>query len=174
MSRGPSCAPLLVVLLGGVSGLLRRRLARELLDLGGLDARQVLAVPGAAAIAALGLELEHAQLLAADVLDDLGVDLDLRQAVGVEDDVVGAEEDRLERHRCAGLLGQALDQQGLALLDAVLLTAGLDDRVHVSSQSEEVACALAAERRRPPLRPRRRGVDSTASSPEPSVSASGA
>jgi hypothetical protein len=29
-----------------------------------------------------------------------------------------------------GLLGQALDEQGLTLLDAVLLAAGLDDRVH--------------------------------------------
>src|SRR5204863_7559851 len=60
-------------------------LFRSLLDLGDLDARQVLAVPGAATVAALGLELEDAQLLAADVLDDLGVDLDLGQAVGVED-----------------------------------------------------------------------------------------
>ena len=65
------------------------------------------------------------------MLDDLGVDLHLGQAVGVEDDVVGAEQDRLERDRGAGVVGQPLDEQGLALLDAVLLAAGLDDRVHV-------------------------------------------
>ena len=129
--------------------------------------------PCAPAIAPLGLELEHAQLLAAQVLDDLRVDLDLGQAVGVEDDVVGAEEDRLQRHRGAGVVGQPLDEQGLALLDAVLLATGLDDRVHVLSQSEVVS-ALAAERRRPPLRPRRRGVDSTSSPSEAACSSADA
>src|SRR4051794_39428412 len=98
-------------------------------DLRDLDAGQLLAVAGALAVAPLGLELENAQLLAAQVLDNLGADGDLAQAVGVEDGVVGAEQDRLELHRGARRIGQALDEQGLALLDAVLLAAGLDDRV---------------------------------------------
>src|SRR4051794_1202210 len=65
-------------------------------DVGHLDAGQVLAMARALAVAALGLELEDPQLLAPDVLDDLRVDADLREVVGAEDDVVGAEHDRLE------------------------------------------------------------------------------
>src|SRR3982750_1084537 len=38
-------------------------------DLGDLDPRQLLAVAGATLVAALGLELEHAQLRAAQVLE---------------------------------------------------------------------------------------------------------
>src|SRR5512134_2255323 len=67
-------------------------------DLRDLDAGELLTVPGAPAVAALGLELEHAQLLAADVLDDLRADADLLEAVGVEDGLLGAEQDRLELH----------------------------------------------------------------------------
>src|SRR5919197_1429894 len=99
-------------------------------DLRDLDSGQVLTMPRAALVAALGLELEHAQLLAADVLDDLRADADLLQAVGVEDRVLGAEQDGLEVDAGTGLAGQALHQERLALLDAVLLAAGLDDRVH--------------------------------------------
>src|SRR4051812_24973859 len=99
-------------------------------DLRDLDAGELLAVARALLVAPLGLELEDPELLAPDVLDDLRADADPAQAVGVEDGVVGAEEDRLELHRGPGLVGQALDEQGLALLDAVLLAAGLDDRVH--------------------------------------------
>src|SRR5262245_704649 len=44
------------------------------LDRGDLDAREFLAVPGAALVAALGLELEHAQLGAALVGDDFRLD----------------------------------------------------------------------------------------------------
>src|SRR3954466_6129301 len=155
-------------LLGRLGLLLRRRAAALAVaarpdDVGHLDAGEVLAMAGALAVAALRLELEDAQLLAAEMLDDLRVDADLREVVGAEDDVVGAEHDRLEGHGGPGLVGQALDEQGLALLDAVLLAAGLHDRVHAESQSAGVASALAAERRRPPLRPRRRGFDSTAS-----------
>src|SRR6201991_401044 len=43
-------------------------------DLGDADPRQLLAVAGATLVAALGLELEHAQLRPALVRDDLGVD----------------------------------------------------------------------------------------------------
>src|SRR5579863_7935926 len=54
-------------------------------DLGDLEARQLLAVTGAALVAALGLELEDAQLRPALVTDDLRLDLDLGEAGRVED-----------------------------------------------------------------------------------------
>src|SRR5215217_9420082 len=107
-------------------------------------------MPGALLVAALGLELEHPQLRPALVTEHLRLDLDLLERVSAEDGVVGAEEDRLERHGGALVVRQALDEQGLILLDAVLLAAGLHDRVHGSGHSEGVASALAAERRRPP------------------------
>src|SRR6185312_17227141 len=88
-SRGPSCVPLLVVLLLGRVGLLGRRLARQLLDLGDLDARQLLAVAVALAVAPLGLELEDPQLLPAQVLDDLRVPLALARPVAAEAGFVG-------------------------------------------------------------------------------------
>src|SRR3954463_13565461 len=116
-------------------------------DLGDLDPRQLLAMAGATLVAALGLELEHAQLRAAQMLDDLGRDVGLAERVSLEPRVpVTGEQQRLERDGGADVVGQPLDEQGLALLDAVLLTAGLDDRVHGLSQSE-VASRLAADRR---------------------------
>src|SRR5204862_76756 len=88
--------------------------------------------------------------------------------------LVAAVEQRLERHGVAGVGAQALDEEGLALLDAVLLAAGLDDRVghgHSSAEPESppsaAAPALARERRRPPLRPRRRVRDCTSSALSP-------
>src|SRR3984957_10863415 len=151
--------------LGGVGGGTRGG-ARA--DLGDLDPRQLLAVAGAAAVAALRLELEDPQLLAAQVPDDRRLHLDLGQRGGIEDRLVGAVEQRLERDRRALGLGQPLDEQRLPLLDAVLLASGFDDRVHVSSpgypaSGSSAACSASAERRRPPLRPRRRGRDSTSS-----------
>src|SRR5208282_5304985 len=74
--------------------------------------------------------------------------------------------------------GQPLDQELLTALHAVLLAACLHDRVHVcisldfsplcrrpvglggrAGRYSVDARAFAAERRRPPLRPRRRGLD---------------
>ena len=107
--------------------------ARAERELGDLDPGQLLAVAGAALVAALGLELEHAQLLAALVRDHLGGDLHLRQARLVEHGLLGAVQDRLQRHALALGGGQALDQQALAALDAVLLAACLHDRVHTDS-----------------------------------------
>src|SRR4051794_5470678 len=150
------------------------------LDARHLDAGQLLAVAGAALVAALGLELEHAQLRAALVTDDLGLDLDLAESVAEQGLVAGVQE-RLELERGALVALQALHEQGRALLDAVLLTAGLDDCVghgwdHSSLEASVASApALARERRRPPLRPRRRGFDSTASpSSEASDGSSGA
>ena len=53
--------------------------------------------------------------------------------------VVGAVEDRLEAHILALCDGQALDEQLLAALDAVLLAACLHDRVHVCLNLDSLA-----------------------------------
>src|SRR5215217_3148483 len=94
------------------------------------DPRQVLTVAGAATVAALGLELEHAQLRAALVTDDLGLHDGLLEAVGVEGGIaVAGHQQGGQLHGRAHVVRQALDEQGLALFDAVLLAAGLDDYV---------------------------------------------
>src|SRR5690349_12262771 len=151
------------------------------------DARQLLAVAGAPLVAALGLELEHAELRPALVRDDLGLHARGRQAVALEHGVaVAGQQQRLQGHGGADVVGQPLHEQGLALAHAVLLAAGLDDCVgHVCLRSDDRGGAegllafsysvtsLARERRRPPLRPRRRGFeDSAPSSSEPSAAAS--
>src|SRR5262245_57781979 len=124
-----------------------------MLDLRDLDARQVLAVAGLALVAPLGLELEDGELRAALVPDDLRGDLDLAQVVLGEDGVVGAEQDGLEVDLAALVAGEALHEKLLALLDAVLLTAGFHDRVrHAAGQdsvrhSPEPDDAVAFERR---------------------------
>src|SRR3954469_9714923 len=134
-------------------------------DLGDLDPRQLLAMAGATLVAALGLELEHAQLRAAQMLDDLGRDVGLAERVSLEHRVaVAREQQRLERDGGADVVGQPLDEQGLALLDAVLLTAGLDDCVGHFWAHSVTSDVFARERRRPPLRPRRRGREDSASS----------
>src|ERR1700760_3253629 len=121
------------------------------------DARELLAVAGAPLVAALGLELEHAELGAALVCHHLGLDDGGGQAVALEHRVaVTGQQQRLEVHGGADVVGQALDEQGLALDDAVLLTAGLDDCVGHGLAHSVTSDVLARERRRPPLRPRRR------------------
>src|SRR5436305_10617867 len=67
-------------------------------DLRDLDARQVLAVTPAALVAALGLELEHAKLLAALVADHARGHLHLLQSIRVEHRVLGAEQHGLQLH----------------------------------------------------------------------------
>src|ERR1700761_5773650 len=123
----------------------------------------------AAAIAALGLELDHTQLGAALVRQDRGLDGDLGEVVAIDHVVAIDVEQRVKLDLGAVVHGQALHEEPLALLDAVLLAACLDDRVHGHSESDEPAAdaALAPERRRPPLRPRRRGFDSSSSSEAP-------
>src|SRR6478609_3891603 len=91
------------------------------------DARQFLAMARAALVAALRLELEDAELGATQVLDDLGLDGGLGQAITLEHRIaVTGEQQRLQRNGRADIVGQTLDQEGLALDDAVLLTAGSD------------------------------------------------
>ena len=58
------------------------------------------------------------------------LDLDLGQAVGVEDGVVGAEQQRLEGDLRALVFSHAVDHELIALLDPVLLSAYSNNRVH--------------------------------------------
>src|SRR5262249_20931650 len=90
-------------------------------------------------------------------------DLHPFQAVPVEDSLIGAVENRLQRDARSLVCREALDQQLLAALDPVLLASALDDRVHGLSTHSVLARTFAAERRRPPLRPRRRDGDFTGS-----------
>src|SRR5215218_3954889 len=98
-------------------------------DLRDPDPRELLAVALGALVAALGLELEDADLLAPLVPDDFGAHRGLGQAVTVEDGVRRAHEHRLEVDGRARLACEALDEERLPLLHAVLLPAGLDDCV---------------------------------------------
>src|SRR3954447_1025130 len=89
------------------------------------DARQLLAVARPALVAALGLELEHAELRGALVGHDLGPPppgphARGRQAVALEHRVaVAGQQQGLQIHGGADVVGQPLDEQGLPLDDAV-------------------------------------------------------
>src|SRR5436305_8906686 len=120
----------------------------------------------ASLVAAFGLELDHAELGAALVGDHARLHADPAEILAVDDIGAVDVEQRLELHGLAFARGQPLDQQGLAPLHAVLLSASFHDCVHSYSELEaaEADSALAPERPRPPLRPRRRGFDSRTSS----------
>src|SRR5436305_9775906 len=88
-------------------------------------------------VAALRLELEPMDLLAALVPADDCLDLDLLEVRAVEDGLVAAlgVQQRLERDGRALVLAHAIDDERVALLHAVLLTADLHDRVHAVGES---------------------------------------
>src|SRR3954454_10132083 len=67
-----------------------------ILDLRDLDAGQLLPMAVGALVAPLGLELEHPDLVALLVRQDLGRHLDLLQGVGAEDGVGIGEQNRLQ------------------------------------------------------------------------------
>src|SRR4051794_39201500 len=159
-------------------------ISRSAPDLLHADARELLTVALAALVAALGLVLEDADLRATLVADDRRGDLGAAEALAELGVAVAGDEQWLELDRGALVALEALHEQGLPLGDAVLLAAGLDHGVgggvgHVGRQSVvsvtsvASASAFARERRRPPLRPRRRGLESRASS-SPSSSGSAA
>src|SRR5690242_21156440 len=102
-----------------------RRLAHRLDG----DPRQLRAVPAGLLEPAPGLEREHLDLLAPQVLDDRGLDGAVELAA-VGDDVVAAGHQHLRRERVARGMRLPVDQEPLALLDAVLLASDLDDGVH--------------------------------------------
>src|SRR6476661_4432337 len=102
------------------------------LDVGDFQAGELLPVTGELLVAPLGLELEDPELRVALVTEHLGGDRGLGQRVA-ERDLVGAHEHGVEVDGRTLVGGQALLQELLALLDAVLLRAGLDDCVQGKS-----------------------------------------
>src|SRR4051812_7291207 len=83
-------------------------------DRGDADPRQLLPVTRAALVAALGLELEHAQLRPALVRDDLGLHARGGEPVALEHGVpVAGQQQRLQRDGGADVGGQTLDEQRL-------------------------------------------------------------
>src|SRR5919204_415100 len=111
----------------------------------------------------LGLEREDADLLAAQVLDDLGRDGPL-ELLRVRNDVVAARHQDRRRERLARSMRLPVDQELLPLLDAVLLPADLDDRVHEPRNgiSRPEACPASvrpsARRPAPPRKGHRRSA----------------
>src|SRR5215204_7628465 len=97
-----------------------------LLDARHLEPRELLAVAGRALVAALGLELEDADLGAALVPHDPGLDRHLAERRAEQRLVAARVEQRLEVDRRALVGGEALDEERGSLLDAVLLAAGAD------------------------------------------------
>src|SRR3954451_3426762 len=94
------------------------------------DAGELLAVALAAAVAALGLVLEDADLRAALVDVDHCGHLGRAERVGVELRVaVAGDQQGLELDGGVHVAGQALDQERLPRDHAVLLAAGADDGV---------------------------------------------
>ncbi len=118
----------------GLPGGLRGALATER-DVVDAQDRQLLAMALLDPAAGLGPVLERDQLLATRLADDLGADLGARDQ-RTTDRRIGAvadEQDPFERDRLARLDVEELDLELGADLDAILLSAGLDDCVHGSS-----------------------------------------
>src|SRR5262245_54492158 len=120
------------------------RLAGEHLHVGDLEPGELGAMAGAPAVALLGAVLEDAQLRPPLVRRDLGLDLHLLEVLA-HDHLLVAEGDRPEVDPVALLRGQTVDEQGRALLDAVLLAACLDHCVagHVDSMPLGLVLARA-------------------------------
>src|SRR5918998_973684 len=94
-------------------------------DLRDAQTGELLAVARPPPVPALGLELEHAQLGPALVPDDLCLHRGELRRVELRIAVAG-EQERRELHGGTRVVAQALDEEGLTLLDAVLLSACLD------------------------------------------------
>ena len=77
----------------------------------------------------LGLKVKTLQLLAAQVLDNLGGDRSLQRSE-VGDDLLATRHQHLGGERLALLDGLTVDEELLPLLDAVLLAAHLDHCIH--------------------------------------------
>src|SRR5579875_148797 len=101
-------------------------------DLADLDLRQLLAVPAPTLVAALGLELEHPQLLAALVREHARAHPCGGELLGGAAHLPVAHQQRLERDRLSDRRVQALDVQALPALHAVLLAAAFHYRVDLA------------------------------------------
>src|SRR4051812_20280226 len=106
-----------------------RLLGRSGADRLDLDPGELGAVAARLLEAALGLEREDLELLAAQVLDQLGGDGSLERG-SIGDHVIAAGHQHLGGERLARLDRLPVDEELLPLLDAVLLAAHLDHCIH--------------------------------------------
>ena len=114
-------------------GLRRRGLARQHLDVADLEPGELGAVALAALVAALGLELQHVDLLArAGGRRSVASTFTLPRSSPEKtaSSLSPRNMQRLERDLRALVFGHAIDEKGVALLHAVLLAADFDDCVH--------------------------------------------
>src|SRR5438132_589560 len=87
---------------------------------------------GLASVGLPALVLEDDDLLAAAMLDDLGIDRDARDHRLADANVaaVVGEQERVEVHLRARGPDQLFDAQGFTLRDTILLSTSLNDGVH--------------------------------------------
>src|SRR5690554_5310780 len=103
----------------------------RLLDARDLEARQVLTVTLALAVADLVLVLQDRDAGSALVTDHLSGDLDLREVLGSRGDLVTVDEKhRRKLHRLASVRLEAVHHDDVANGDLLLTATGLDNRVH--------------------------------------------
>src|SRR5690606_3795043 len=104
-------------------------------DVRDTDARQILTMAQGATVVLAALLLEDRNLLAAGLLDHLGIHHCPRNGRGADGDaLVAANQQHLfELKSGTSLSGQALDLEHLVLGDLVLLAAGFDHCVHFSA-----------------------------------------
>src|SRR5262245_24158790 len=131
-------------------------------DAADLDAGEVAAIAAPAVVILRALVLHDANLLAAEVLDDLGAHRGLGDVGGADLHLVavGEQHDAVERQRLAGLARQARDLQHLVLLGAHLRAVDVQNDVHeigISSGAGRPGRAASA-----PATTRRRCVGRTA------------
>ena len=102
-----------------------------------------------AAIALLRVVLEDADLRALAVLDDLGLHGSALHNGGAEGGLVAVQDSQhlIELHGVAGLVVQLLDEDHVALGDLVLLSAGLNDCVHLCFNSFNTGSLSGAARK---------------------------
>src|SRR5262245_43811984 len=117
-----------------------------------------LAVAGLAAVVLAAAKLEHDDLLAAPLLDDLGGDLRARDERLTDLRAIPAhEKDLIQRDVRSDFAGQLLHQELLSFGDSVLFSARLDDRVHARSFDETAAGGRSTSFE--PFLPRTRAAD---------------
>src|SRR5215475_10168487 len=121
------------------------------LDRGDLHRRVVLTMPVPADVVLAAAELEHDELVAAALLDDLAGDLGAgdgrladRHAAAI---ARGHQQHLVEHDRRAGIARELLDHHGLAGLDPVLLSTRLDHGVHDKSPQKAFGIADFTDRR---------------------------
>src|ERR1700734_69715 len=106
------------------------------LDLAHFDGREILTVAARNLVLIALLELEHGDFLGAALRDDLAAHTGFG-SVAAQDDFlfVGMDSENLaECHFFADFARDALDTDGVAGRDAVLLTPGLNNGVHLPSR----------------------------------------